>query len=352
MWGSRFSCLLRPAMSSWPGSTHPRDGGASPACCCERISAGGRPCSGTHPLEITSTYSRVHSPDGGHLRWRVPALGRGLPGHPFHLAAPPLPAPVRRGRHLALGPRGGAPEHRPAASASRCARTCSEDGSDGAVCWWYDSHLANQLHTFVQRVSAAGAVLWPVGGVQVGDTTQQQMSPTLALDEGSQDVIVGLAVRQQRARPRWAWASSGSMPRARSSGARMGSRCPSWAGRSQIRLAVHALPGGSSVLACQEYDAGSQVNSAPSRPWGLNPNGLPMWLEQPIALTTTVSPKGHMDATVTPDSRLLAVWADQRDDAADVYLQNLNPDGSLGPRRRNARHPGHPQPARTVTRWP
>ena len=33
-------------------------------------------------------------------------------------------------------------------------------------------------------------------------------------------------------------------------------------------------------------------------------------LEQPIALTTTVSAKGHLDATVTPDSRLLAVWAD------------------------------------------
>jgi hypothetical protein len=278
-------------------------------------------------LEITSTYSvsiprMAATSDGGFLLSAVVSHGSTFTS-PRHLYLHRFAADG-----TALWAPGGVPLNTAGGIGIQMRPDVLCDGNDGAVCWWYDSHLANQLHTFVQRVSPEGAVLWPEGGVQVGATNQQQMSPTLALDEGSQDVFVawqsansgqtqvGMGIQRLNAQGQVQWGSDGIT-------------LSELGGPQQFRLAVHALPGGSSVLAYQEYDAGSQVNST-IKALGLNPNGLPMWLEQPIALTTTVSPKGHMDATVTPDSRLLAVWADQRDDAADVYLQNLNPDGSFG----------------------
>lgn len=279
------------------------------------------------PLEITSTYSvsiprMAATSEGGFLLSAVVSQGTTF-SSPRHLYLHRFDA-----EGTALWAPEGVPLNTTGGIGIQMRPDVLCDGSDGAVCWWYDSHLANQLHTFVQRVSPDGVVLWPAGGVQVGPANQLQMSPTLALDAGSQDVIVawqsantgqtqvGMAIQRLNAQGQAQWGGDGIT-------------LSELGGPQQFRLAVHALPGGSSVLAYQEYDAGSQVNST-IKALGLNPNGLPMWLEQPIALTTTVSAKGHLDATVTPDSRLLAVWADQRDDGADVYLQNLNPDGSFG----------------------
>ena len=202
------------------------------------------------------------------------------------------------------------------------------DGSDGAVCWWYDSHLSNQLHTWVQRVDAAGQIRWAANGVMVGNPAELQTSPVLALDMASQDVIVA-----------WQSANLGQTQVGMGAQRLDSTATPLWGanglslaplgGPQQFRLGLHALADGSSLLAWQEYDAGSAINSS-IKGLGLSAEGTPLFAG-PVDLTTTVSQKGYLSTALISAGSLLAVWADQRSGPSDVYLQNLNPDGSLGP---------------------
>ena len=73
--------------------------------------------------------------------------------------------------------------------------------------------------------------------------------------------------------------------------------------------------------------------AGPDQMWGLrvDGNGTPLWVGQPLTLSSVASGKGDQQAVVTPDGGALVVWEDDRDDVSDVYTQRINEDGTLGP---------------------
>ena len=51
----------------------------------------------------------------------------------------------------------------------------------------------------------------------------------------------------------------------------------------------------------------------------------------PLTISSVVSAKGRLAAAINPVGQAIMVWSDQRSDAGDIYLQNYNADGTLGP---------------------
>jgi hypothetical protein len=75
---------------------------------------------------------------------------------------------------------------------------------------------------------------------------------------------------------------------------------------------------------------GSVVNSL-VKGIRVNSAGEQVWTESPATMSNVVSSKGYIDARANNLSQVIAVWQDKRSDPnGDVYLQNINPDGSLG----------------------
>ncbi len=64
----------------------------------------------------------------------------------------------------------------------------------------------------------------------------------------------------------------------------------------------------------------------------VNPAGEQVWEPSPQTLSNVTNSKGYLDACANSLGQTIAVWKDNRIDTdGDVYLQNINADGSLGP---------------------
>ncbi len=60
-------------------------------------------------------------------------------------------------------------------------------------------------------------------------------------------------------------------------------------------------------------------------------SGNTVWANPPLTVSSAPSGKGRLPVAATPDGSVVLVWEDQRNGAPDVYGQNVNPDGTLGP---------------------
>ncbi len=274
------------------------------------------------PLQVSDTYSvsiprMAATADGGFLLSVVVSQGSSF-GSPRHLYLHRYTAEGEMLWSAPLNTTGGIGiQMRP---------EVLNDGAGGAICWWYDSHLANQLHAFVQRVSATGEVLWPAGGVQVGPAGEQQGTPTLCHDVLSDQLTVA-----------WESANAGQTALGMAAQRLDAQGQPLWNGDAGVtlvalggeqcsHLALHDLPGGSSMLCYQQADPGGGL-AASVRALALDAQGAVTWTR---ALTTAPAARGHLHTARSPSGMLLAVFEDERNGNADLYLQNVHPDGSLG----------------------
>ena len=225
------------------------------------------------------------------------------------------------------------------------------DGAGGAWCHWYETR-GGQLHAFAQHLMADGSVAWTVNGVQLSTTaTELQDQPRLVVDPQDGEAVVELyyritdlnqglsGVAGQRLSPSGErlWGEGGLLlhPLA-----------------SEYRHSVVAARSGDSTLVGHlAFPAGDVVNSRLVVESVTN-EGLPGWA--PVEAASTVSDKGYLTAAATTAGQLVAVWQDTRDDASgDILLQNVNPDGSLGPWQ-DTWLPPPPRPAQThlLSAWP
>ena len=63
----------------------------------------------------------------------------------------------------------------------------------------------------------------------------------------------------------------------------------------------------------------------------IDPNGNQVWDDYPVVMSDPVANKIHIVTTMTTNGQVVAAWEDDRSDIADLYVQNINPDGTLGP---------------------
>jgi hypothetical protein len=204
------------------------------------------------------------------------------------------------------------------------------DSLGGAYCTWYDSRQgAIALHAWAQYILANGTVAWTVNGVQTDTNAgRMQMSPTASRVIGSQDLILFyletdvnqsvFSVGYQRISEAGArlWTDDGLMYAALDS-------------RQELNLSSFAL-GDGAIAVFAQYFTGSAINSDVEAV-RVDGNGNSVWATTPAIMCSVVSEKQRMAAAENPFGQVIAAWPDGRMDPSwDIYLQNINPDGSLG----------------------
>ncbi len=202
------------------------------------------------------------------------------------------------------------------------------DGSDGFYIAWHDDRDNNQrASVFVQHVSATGAVLFPANGVEASTASNMNhYYPQLALPPGSTDVFVywnemnGLQSQ---------WGIFGQKINA--SGALQ------WGGSGMTFIPVsttdvYPYEARSSptdmILVYEEY---SNAVDGMIRAMRISPSGAFVWTPAQKDICTVSSEKVHPVVNEFANNQWIVAWEDNRNGNSDIYAQNIQLDGSLGP---------------------
>ena len=203
----------------------------------------------------------------------------------------------------------------------------ASDGAGGAYCFWYDTRN-NVHHVYAQRILANGTAAWEENGVIVSLTSGElQMYPQLVPLTATNDILIfylvtdgnqgldGIKGQRISATGSRLWGDGGAVviPQANLS-----------------LSAIYALPqfDGAIVTYVESPD---DVNNCLIKGVRIGGDGYPIWPLSPITMCSSPSSKGHSAACLNALSSVVEVWNDKRNDpAGDIYLQNINPDGSLG----------------------
>jgi hypothetical protein len=200
------------------------------------------------------------------------------------------------------------------------------DGVNGAVFCWHAS-VSNLFNAYVQHLDAAGTELFPHNGVQVSTSAAMyHLDPSAAYDQATGETFVVFNERNT-AQSQWgvyaqkftpagdrAWGNTGLMLRPVNAVNKSFERCVAYDGGLMAFWFEEIVYGNTQVL-------GTRVDG----------NGSPVWVNPPLIVSSAPSGKGRLPVAATPGGSVVLVWEDQRNGAADVYGQNVNPDGSLGP---------------------
>lgn len=203
------------------------------------------------------------------------------------------------------------------------------DGFGGAFSYWYDSRIMNELHTYAQHINADGEAVWQENGVQVSLAPAQfQMNPSLIHFPESENVMVfyktsntnqsqfGIGGQLISGLGQRLWDDDGAtiLPITNQ-------------GRDFAK--AHIFENDALVIFF-DSPPGDVVHSF-IEAVRINVDGQPVWEDSPKIISAYLSEKLHLETAASINNQILAVWEDRRNGAADIYLQNVNPDGTLGP---------------------
>jgi hypothetical protein len=202
------------------------------------------------------------------------------------------------------------------------------DGFGGAYSFWYDTRNVVH-HAYVQHVLSNGTLAWTANGERVRlDDSQLQMNISLAFLPTTGDVLAFyLATGTNQA------ANGIQAQKFNAAGERQ------WTddGIELVPLAdltiwgIQAFAyGDGAIVTYFETPRGDVLNSY-VKAMRVDGDGNQVWETSPVIMCTHLSEKLHLDASMNCDGQVIDVWESRRNDpAGDIYLQNVNPDGTLG----------------------
>ena len=201
------------------------------------------------------------------------------------------------------------------------------DGNNGAVSFWYDSRTM-QNHVYLERINGLGNVSWTRDGVLASTANELQTSPAIAFNPATGNTTVfyqtsntgqtasGLGAQLFNAAGERQWTDNGIALVPLST-------------QQQYLLQAFPQSDGTAVVVYLEYVAGSAVNAL-LKAIKLDDQGNMVWGPTATVLASTSSSKGHLAASVLPNGTVVAAWHDDRNGNPDIFIQNVNPDGSFG----------------------
>ncbi len=203
----------------------------------------------------------------------------------------------------------------------------SEDGAGGAYSFWYDTR--NMVHhAYAQHVEADGSVSWAINGVLLSTTADEmQMYPQLVRLPASDDILAFYRITD----PNQNLAGIG--------GQRLDSEGQRQWGDGGITLVTVSDQDRYNLLALQQEDGAIVLfKEIPEgvlygiiKAIRVDGSGTPVWETSPVTMVSTLSEKGRIAADANEPGQVIAAWNDKRvDSSGDIYLQNINPDGSFG----------------------
>jgi hypothetical protein len=200
------------------------------------------------------------------------------------------------------------------------------DGSGGALVCWHRSQ-SNLYNSLVQHLNANGAEVFPHNGVLIStNTTRFHMDPTMSYHPETGEIFVFFEERTTN-QDRWGV----SEQKLSAAGARQ------WGEEGIVLLPMDAeykffersapCPGGAMVFLCDEPIYGQD------RIIGMRVDGAgnKVWPGAYIEVSTYPSSKGRLPITQDTAGAVKLIWEDNRNGNNDIYGQNVNTDGTLGP---------------------
>ena len=203
------------------------------------------------------------------------------------------------------------------------------DNAGGCIATWTDSRRGTgTFDAWVQRVSAAGAALFPAGGSAVSTDTSDRnhLAPTDALPGPDNSVYV---FWQQTSAAQTQWGLAGN--RFDSAGTRL------WTDAGIAFTPVDAInddfiralpgPNGDALVV---FFSSSGTPQATVQALRVSPAGTPVWANSPLTIASTPSTKGRLNVAMLATGGLLPAWEDARTSPTSIAIQRILPDGSLG----------------------
>ncbi|MBM4109356.1 MAG: hypothetical protein FJ255_11220 [Phycisphaerae bacterium] len=200
------------------------------------------------------------------------------------------------------------------------------DGAGGAILAWHDTRTGI-FQVWTQRLDAGGGALWTAGGHAAStDVSVQQLDPALAYRAASQEAFVFWNTRNG-GQSQW---GQGAQKIAGGGGRAWTDPGISLAPLSTTnRSFERAVPlDDGVVLLWLQTPQGSNQDQLLAR--RLDASGADVWSPAVRVVSSRASDKFRLAVGVGPDSVIRVAW----EEGGDVYAQNLNPDGSIGPRCR------------------
>jgi hypothetical protein len=202
------------------------------------------------------------------------------------------------------------------------------DGSGGGIFAWH-SAIGSTFDCWIQRVGAAGSEVYAHNGLQVStEASRSKFDPSIAVLPGSTDVVVAFNKRNS-GQSQWATCAQ----RISAAGARL------WTNNGVELLPFNGVPkqfercvplgNDAIVLSCEQTNYPAQGLRVLG--FRVDGNGASVWGPSPVVVSSVLSGKDKIPVCVDGSGVLRATWDDDRNDSGDIYAQNLNGDGSLGP---------------------
>jgi hypothetical protein len=204
----------------------------------------------------------------------------------------------------------------------------TSDGNGGAYSYWYDTrHVIH--HAYVQHVLSDGTIDWTANGVCVRSAPYElQMDIALACLPATGDVLAFyIATGTNQAR------NGIQGQKINAAGERQ------WTddGIELVPLADLVIMGiqafayeDGAIITYFETPVGDMVNSY-VKAMRVDGNGDQVWATSPVIMCSHLSMKLHLNASMNCRGQVIDAWEDKRNDPdADIYLQNINPDGTIG----------------------
>lgn len=200
------------------------------------------------------------------------------------------------------------------------------DGEGGAYSFWYDTRN-NVHHVFVQHLNDDANPLMQENGIQVDlSAAELQMSPSAVLADDGIVVFYQSSntnqsqggVQAQKLEPtgNFLWNTAGITITPLS---------------PEPCFNVRAFRQGDNFgVFYSQYAQGSAINTV-LRASQLSSAGEPTWTPTITDLCNVNSEKGRPFACVNSFNQIIAAWPDSRSATMDIYVQNVNSDGTLGP---------------------
>ncbi len=202
------------------------------------------------------------------------------------------------------------------------------DGNDGFFIAWHDDRDMNNMSSiFVHHIGNDGLVLFQDNGVEASlNSGMNHFYAYLALPQGSDDIFVYWNEMNGNQDQKGVFGQKFS-----SSGERLWTdNGKSIVDVSSVNLGPIAARGAEAdmVVFYEEYfDA---VNTS-IKAMKLNSDGDFVWPDEVITMSSVQSAKLHPDVGGLHNGQLIAVWGDEKNSSRDIYGQNIQMDGTLGP---------------------
>jgi hypothetical protein len=202
--------------------------------------------------------------------------------------------------------------------------TFVSDGGGGAVFSWYST---SPLQCFAQRILANGSEAFAHNGVATStDSTRARVSPDASFNPATEEIFV-FWTEMNSAQSQWGvygqkiasdgsrqWTDTGKVLRP-------------VGGTSMTQVSTEPYADGALVFYVEELAVGNDRLYATR----VDAKGDAVWSPSMVTASSAVSDKSSLDTELSSRRVALLAWSDDRAGDRDVFAQNVNGDGTLGP---------------------